>query len=78
MNSFTFPFTRKRRTNEELLADNERLKTEAENEELQLTIAQKQALHKKLDESGLTVKRDFGGSVSRAWKWAKKFNTAKT
>jgi len=63
---------RKKRTNEQIMEDNERLKTEAENEDLQLTIAEKQALRRKLEVSGLTVKRDFGGSVRRAWKWLNK------
>ncbi len=61
MSGFELPFTRKRKTDEQLMEDNERLRTEAENEELQLTIAQKKALRKKLEESGLTVRKDFGG-----------------
>lgn len=64
-----FPFMRRQRTMEQLQEDNERLHSEAENEDLQLNIAQKQALRKKLQDSGLTLKRDFGGSVKRAWKW---------
>lgn len=75
MGRFELPFTRKQKSMEVLQEDNERLAKEAENEELQLTIAQKQALRKKLEESGLTVKKDFGGSVKRAWLWAKRFAT---
>lgn len=64
-------FLGRRKSTEQLIEDNERLKTEAENEELQLTIAQKQALRKKLEDAGLTLKKDFGGSVRRAWVWFK-------
>ena len=67
-----FGFFGKKRTNEQIMEDSERLKTEAENEDLQLSIAQKQALRRKLEISGLTVKRDFGGSVKRAWAWLNK------
>jgi len=72
MGEFDLPFMKKQKTTEQLLEDNERLKTEAENEELQLTIAQKQALRRKLEDAGLTVRNDFGGSVKRAWKWLNK------
>jgi len=65
-------FLRKKRTNEQIMEDSERLKVEAENEDLQLSIAQKQALRRKLEVSGLTVKKDFGGSVKRAWAWLNK------
>lgn len=72
MGEFEFPFMKKQKTIEELETDNERLKTEAENEELKLSIAQKQALYKKLDNAGLTVRKDFGGSLTRAWRWLNK------
>jgi hypothetical protein len=72
MGELNFPFTKKLRTTEELIEDNERLKTEAENEELRLSIAQKQALYKKLENAGLTVKKDFNGSLKRAWQWLNK------
>lgn len=67
-----FPFNRKQKTSSELEEENERLTKEAENEELRLTIAQKQALYKKLDNAGLTVRKDFGGSLTRAWRWLNK------
>ena len=69
---FELPFTRKKRTLEEIQTDNERLSQESENEELQLSIAQKQALRRKLEQSGLTVNKDFGGSLTRAWRWLNK------
>lgn len=72
MGEYEFPFMKKQRTIEDLQTDNERLKTEAENEELRLSIAQKQALYKKLDNAGLTVRKDFGGSLKRAWRWLNK------
>jgi hypothetical protein len=67
-----FPFNRKQKTTGELEEENERLTKEAENEELRLTIAQKQALYRKLDNAGLTVRKDFGGSLARAWRWLNK------
>jgi len=71
-NGVNFPFLEKRKAHEQVMEDNERLKSEAENEDLRLTIAQKQALRKKLEDSGLTVRKDFGGSVKRAWAWLNK------
>ena len=71
-NGANLPFLEKRRTHEQVMEENERLKSEAENEDLQLTIAQRQALRKKLEDSGLTVRKDFGGSVKRAWAWLNK------
>lgn len=67
-----FPFKWKQKSLEQLQEENERLSKEAENEELQLSIAQRQALRKKLSDSGLSVKKDFGGSVKRAWAWLNK------
>lgn len=67
-----FPFTKKQKSISDLEEDNERLTKEAENEELRLSIAQKQALYRKLDNAGLTVRKDFGGSVARAWRWLNK------
>ena len=69
---FGLPFMQKRKTQEQIMEENERLKSEAENEELRLSIAQKQALYKKLDDAGLTVRKDFGGSLKRAWNWLNK------
>ncbi len=66
------PFMQKKKSLEELEEENEVLTREAENEELRLSIAQKQALYKKLDDSGLTVRKDFGGSMKRAWAWLNK------
>jgi len=71
-NGVRFPFLEKRKTHEQVMEDNERLKSEAESEDLRLSIAQKQALRKKLEDSGLTVRKDFGGSVKRAWAWLNK------
>ncbi len=64
------PFLSKRKTIEEATEDNERLKVEAENEDLQLTIAQKRALRAKLSEYGLSVNKSFGGSLKAAYRWA--------
>ena len=69
MGTFDFPFMKKQKTPEELEAEGEILRRQAENEELKLTIAQKQALYKRLDDAGLTVRKDFGGSLKRAFKW---------
>ncbi len=63
------PF-KKEKTLDELQADTERLKIQAENEDLELTIAQKQALRQKLAENGFTVNKTFGGSIKNAWRWA--------
>lgn len=76
--TFELPFMHKHKTEADFDAENELLLKQSENEELQLSIAQKQALRKKLEQSGLTVKKDFGGSLKRAWAWAKKFATEKT
>lgn len=65
----TLPFMQKRKTATEVEEENELLHREAENEDLKLTIAQKQAMRKKLEDAGLTLKRDFGGSLKRAWVW---------
>ncbi len=67
-----FPFMQKKKDLAELEQENEILAKQAENEELRLTIAQKQALYKKLDDAGLTVSKDFGGSLKRAWVWLNK------
>ena len=71
-NGVNFPFLEKRKTHEQVMEDTEHLKLVAENEDLRLTIAQRQALRKKLEDSGLTVRKDFGGSVKRAWAWLNK------
>ena len=70
--AFDFGFKKKEKGLGEIEEDNEFLVKKAENEDLQLSIAQKQALRKKLEQSGLTVKKDFGGSVKRAWAWLNK------
>ena len=69
---FELPFTRKKPTLNQLEEQNELLQKEAEAEEFQLDIAQKQALRKKLEDAGLTVNKDFGGSLKRAWRWLNK------
>lgn len=69
---FELPFTRQKKSQSQLEEENELLTRQAENEELQLTIAQRQALRKKLEDSGLTVRKDFGGSLKRAWTWLNK------
>lgn len=71
MDGFGYPFS-KRKTTEQLMEEQEHLKAVAENEELQLSIAEKQALRGKLEVAGLTVRKDFGGSVKKAWQWLNK------
>jgi hypothetical protein len=66
------PLFAKKETIEELEEQNELLKRRVENEDLKLTVAQKQALYQQLKERGLTVENDFGGKVSRAWRWLNK------
>lgn len=72
MGDFEFPFMKKTKSLEELQSDNERLHMEAENEDLQLSIEEKQYAFNKLREAGLNYKRDFGSSLKRLWKWANK------
>ena len=72
MGELTFPFMKKQKTDEEVQVYTERLKIDNENEELQLSIAQKQALRRKLEVAGLTLKKDFNGSLKRAWTWLNK------
>ena len=72
MDGFQFPFLEKQKSPERIAEENERLKSEAENEDLKLTIAQKQALRQKLEIAGLTVRKDFNGSLKRAWAWLNK------
>ena len=72
LDGFGFPFSGKRKTSEELLEENERLKTQAENEDLQSKIALNQAERKRLENAGLTVRKDFGGSIKRAINWLNK------
>ncbi len=72
MSEIGLPFMRKQRTMEELHTANERLRMEAENEDLRLTVEQKQYAFKKLKEAGLNYKSDFGSSMRRLWKWANK------
>jgi len=67
-----YPFTQKKVTPEQLEEDNQLLTRQAENEDLQLSIAQKQALRRKLEDAGLTVRKDFNGSLKRAWAWLNK------
>ena len=50
----------------------EEKKSGSQPEELRLTTAQIQALHKRLTDSGLTIRKDFGGSVKKAWAWHNK------
>lgn len=67
-----FGFFGKKKTLEQIQEDNERLSREVENEDLQSKIALSQAERKKLEDAGLTVRKDFGGSVKRALAWLKK------
>lgn len=67
-----FPFLEKRKTTEQLVEEQERLKLVAENEELQSKITLNQAERKRLEDAGLTVRKDFGGSVRRALGWLNK------
>ena len=60
----------KRQTLEEIQAENERLRAEAENENLELSIEQKRAVRAHLRQSGLTLK-SFGGSFRAALNWLK-------
>jgi hypothetical protein len=53
---------------EDLEQENERLRLEAQNEDLQLSLAQKRAIRSKLKGSGLTLK-SFGNSFRTALKW---------
>ena len=69
---FDIPFIQKKKSVSDLEEENELLTKQAENEELRLSIAQKQSLYKKLDDAGLTVRKDFGGSLKRAWTWLNK------
>ena len=62
----------KKKTAEEIQEENDRLEQQEKQEELELSIAQKQALRKRLQDSGLTVKKDFGGSLKKAWTWLNK------
>jgi hypothetical protein len=67
--SYDFPFMKKQKSMDELQDDNERLKIEVENADLRLSKAQKDALYKQMDDAGLTLRKDFGGSLKRAWQW---------
>lgn len=62
----------KKKTLEQIQEENERLSRQVENEELQSKIALNQAERKRLENAGLTVRKDFGGSVARALKWLNK------
>ncbi len=61
------PFIGKRQTLEDATEENERLKVQAENEDLKFTIAQRQAMAQKLKDAGLT-KKSFG-SWTAVWRW---------
>lgn len=65
-------FTKKQKTMEELTEENERLKAEAENQELELTIEEKRYAFNKMKEAGLDYRRDFGSNLKRLWRWANK------
>jgi hypothetical protein len=64
------PFLKKKKDLAEIEEDNERLEAENRNEELQLSIAQKEKLRKELKSRGLST-QNFGGSLARAWTWMK-------
>lgn len=66
------PFAKKKKSLEELNEENERLRVQAENEDLQLTIEQRNYTLNKVKKAGLSFKNDFGSSLKRAWKWANK------
>lgn len=70
--TFSFPFMNKKKSVEELSEENEILRLERENAELRLSKAQKDALYKELDDAGMTIRKDFGGSIKRAWTWLNK------
>ena len=69
---FSFnPFSKSEKTTQELEEENERLRVRNENEELKLSIREKEAMQRKLNENGLSVKKDFGGNLRKAWAWFK-------
>ncbi len=63
------PWQTRKLTIDEAQEENERLKMQAQNEELQLSIAQKQSLRARLAQEGFTVNKTFGGSLKAAWTW---------
>lgn len=67
-----FPFMKKQRSLDEVQVDNERLRVEEENAELNLSIEQKNYAFSKMKEAGLQYKKDFGSSLKRLWVWANK------
>ena len=58
------PFAKEPKTISELQEENERT-------ELQLSIAQKKAMMDKLHANGLSLKKDFGGSIKAVIEWMK-------
>jgi hypothetical protein len=70
MSPLELPFLKRKKDLSEIEEDNERLEAENRNEELQLSIAQKEKLRKELKSRGLSTS-NFGGSLSRAWTWMK-------
>ncbi len=58
------PFWKSQRPLDELQEEDERKSVE-------LSIAQKTALMRRLKQDGLSVKKSFGGSLIAAWKWFK-------
>lgn len=67
------PFiTQKKKTAEEIEQENEVLMKQNEQEQLQLSIAQQRAMRQKLEAQGLSLKKDFGGSLKRAWVYLNK------
>jgi len=62
--NFKNPFGKADQTLAELQEEDERLEAE-------LSVLQKRQLREKLSASGLTVKKDFAGSLKRAWSWFK-------
>jgi C4-type Zn-finger protein len=67
-----FGFFGKKKTVEEEQEENERLRVQADNEDLRRKIALSQADRVRLREAGLTIEKDFGGSIARAWRWLNK------
>jgi len=57
-------FGKKKKSLEELQEENDRL-------EMELSVEQKNAMLAKLRANGLTVKKDFGGRLTDAWRWFK-------
>ena len=61
---FKNPFEKKEQSLAELQEEDERLEAE-------LSVMQKRELRAKLQANGLTVRKDFKGSLKSAWLWFK-------